>query len=417
MQTTAKKTSREYGFEPHLARKSTPVYNASMLRMRALVPVCLLVLVALSASYYWSYRSDPAMAVKKCRSEDRKDICYNSVVDETFETRGLSAAFDVLAAAYDADPSYFSTCHAEVHTLGAHAYDAFHTTGRVELTPKTTYCGYGFYHGFMEELLAENGNYAEAKDFCAYAGEVLPVPPTYTEGACYHGIGHGVTDGNDPRLWGDAARIAAPGLLLCRKVAGDNPEWQMRCASGVFNGVANLHDQGRYSVRDNNAFLLCATPGYTKTERAACYDQMNTLAMKLSGYDFKSAIRQALKISSAEDRSTAIHGIAGLYFSNVRSVRGAVFSPKEVSDVCGMTGESADHCIQWVIGGIQEFGTPGREYEDMFQLCDSPELNEKFVRGCYKNIVASTRLFYGDEVAQQVCAKVPHAYSKDACTV
>ncbi len=351
-----------------------------------------------------------------CKDAPRKDVCYNDLVDETFHAHGLSAALDVLASAYDADPSYFSMCHAQTHTLGEIAYKEFHETGAVELSSKTTYCGYGFYHGFMEALIADTGDYSEAKKFCAYAGTVLPIPHGYTEGACYHGIGHGVTDGTDPRLWGSATRIAAPGLSLCAKVAGSDESWHRRCASGVFNGVAILHREGRYTLDDGNPYRICEAGSYARVEKEACYDQMNTLVMQTAGYDFTRAVQKAHAVDDAAYRKIALHGISGMYFSNVRS-RHKPFSAREVSDACASTGDNAASCITWVIAGIQEFGTPGVEYQDMFPLCDSAELDRAYVQGCYRDIVTSTRYFYDESVVQRVCERVPSQYRSEACSV
>ncbi len=374
------------------------------------------VVVVLGSLLFFIQRSDSTRSlIARCNTLQYKDSCYNDAVNEVFHTRGLAAAFDTLAAAYDADPSYLATCHAETHELGKAAYKEFHTSGKVELTQKTSYCGYGFYHGFMEELLYETNDYAEARKFCAYAGTAVPTPPGYSEGACYHGIGHGVTDGTEPWLWGSAQKMAAPGLALCAKVAGDDPVHRYRCDSGVFNSIALLYRDPKYKLDPKgDAFLLCRTVSFTTTEKEACYDQMNIPAMKLAGYDFATAIRSVENIPEDAYRKIAVRGISGMYFSNTRS-RHNTFSAKEVSDVCATLGAEADDCITGVIGGIQEFGTPGAEYKDMFALCDSSELDAKFVATCYDSLISSTKWFYSDTIVQNVCADIPSSYRREAC--
>lgn len=368
------------------------------------------------AAYVLMYRMKPLSAVEQCKDATYKNTCYNDVINKTFKERGLAAAFDTLSAVYDADPSYLVTCHAEVHELGKAAYLEFHTSGNVELSSKTTYCGYGFYHGFMEELIYQTGDFGEAQDFCAYAGAQVPNPPGYAQGACYHGIGHGVTDGTDPRLWGSAINMVTPGLALCEKVAENTPDWQYRCDSGVFNSIALLYPDEKYRLNAHgDPFSLCKTSSFSVIEKRACYDQMNTLAMRMAGFDFGTAIRSVESITNREYRLIAIHGLSGMYFSNARNRR-FNFSPKEVSDVCASLGADAEACITGVIGGIQEFGTPGAEYKDMFPLCDSPELNKKFAPACYAGIIDSTKSFRGLDEAKRVCALVPAPYRTAACS-
>ena len=368
-------------------------------------------------SYLFYQHSLPSAIVATCEGAQYKNSCYNEVIDTTLRTRGLAAAFDVLALAYNADPGYLSTCHAETHELGKAAYKEFHASGNVELTSKTSYCGYGFYHGFMDELVVETNDFDEARGFCAYVGKVVLNPVGYAEGACYHGIGHGVTDGTDPRLWGNAEALATPGLKLCARIAKGSSDHEYRCASGVFNAVALLYRDQKYKLNvDGNPFSLCEISTLISTEKEACYDQMNTLAMYAGEYDFARAINFTQNISELKYRTIAIRGIAGTYFSNTRSRHRAV-SAEEVSEVCGKLGEDADACITGVVAGIQEFGTPGAEYKDMLAFCQSPDLDHALTATCYRAAISATQEFYGDTVVQHMCVSVPSAYQSAPCRI
>ncbi len=363
--------------------------------------------------YAWHMRADPLLVCQQDVQD--KNNCYNKAIDATLKTHGLSAAFDLLAEAYNADPGYLATCHAETHELGKEAYKEFHATGRVELSDKTSYCGYGFYHGFMEELIYENNNFDEARAFCSYAGTVVPNPPGYAEGACYHGVGHGVTDGTDPRVWGDAQKIAAPGLALCKEVAGGNTDHAYRCASGVFNAVALMYRDAKYQLTiGGEPFSLCGSPNFTTTEKDACYDQMNTLATFAANYHFGKAIAFTEEISDPHYRELAVRGVAGTYFSTARG-RKMIVSPKEVSGVCSALTHDADACITGVVVGIQEFGTPGAEYTDMLLLCGSPDIQASLLPACYSTLLSATKQFYGSVGLREVCTSVPDRYKQNLC--
>ena len=159
---------------------------------------------------------------------------------------GLDAAFDLFIKLYRTEAEVPKACHGWGHILGEAAYTLYSNGEQFELRPEAAYCGYGFFHGFMETLLFSTGNISEAQNFCAevdakIAGRVASSGST----ACYHGIGHGVTDGTDPRLWGDADTMVAPGLLLCEKVSESDFQ-EYLCATGVFNAIEILSTDEKY---------------------------------------------------------------------------------------------------------------------------------------------------------------------------
>ena len=166
----------------------------------------------------WLYAAvqnhSPKAVLRECAEADNKPLCYGTAIERMIRTRGIPAAFDALAVAYDSDPEFAGTCHAVTHDLGKAAYEEFHRTGHTELTSKASYCGYGYYHGFLDALLIDTNDLAEARSFCTYVGKNVPhpPPPEFAEGSCYHGVGHGITDGTDPSVWGDELSILKPGL-------------------------------------------------------------------------------------------------------------------------------------------------------------------------------------------------------------
>src|SRR3989338_8528765 len=162
------------------------------------------IVLAGGALYVHAEQLSAKRIIAECSAAKNKPLCYTDHLDEVLKRRGLSPALSLLAAAYAADPEGGGFCHGNTHDLGKAAYEEFHRGGEVKLGANTYYCGYGFYHGFLEALVVETGSLDEAREFCTYAGKSVPKPEGYAEGACYHGIGHGVTDGSDPGLWGSA---------------------------------------------------------------------------------------------------------------------------------------------------------------------------------------------------------------------
>src|SRR3989344_3749837 len=176
--------------------------------------------------------------VTRCEENgDQEQQCFEKLILEEARMRGIDAAFDALAFLYARDREFAAYCHGNTHELGGIAYESFKRQEDITLSAKTSYCGFGFYHGFMEALLFDSGDLAEARRFCEYVDEKLRSTAQGVSFACYHGIGHGVVDGSDPSLWGNASRYIEKGLVLCDTL-GDVEEHKARCASGVFNALA-----------------------------------------------------------------------------------------------------------------------------------------------------------------------------------
>ena len=355
-------------------------------------------------SYHQRFSSDAIVTACK-KAGSTKALCYTNHIKDVLTHKGLIPAFDLLAAAYKADPQYLASCHSDTHELGRAAYQIFHATGKVDLTPEASYCGFGFYHGFMEEMLVQTGSLSEARAFCSYVGKTLGGNQQYAKGSCYHGIGHGVTDGSDPTLWGDATRMAAPGLALCRKVATSD-EMKMRCASGVFNAIAIMYMDPRYHLdAHNDPYAICANPSYTANEKKACYDQGNGLAFFVAHNNFARALSFTTLIAEPAYRAIAVQALAGVVYSQQTyvSMSDAVAACKKIS------GSYQESCIRGLVNGIMEYGTPGSEYKDALSFCASAGLSGPYKNICMNQIVVLAVGIYSPAQQGLVCKSVPLA--------
>ena len=107
----------------------------------------------------------------------------------------------------------------------------------------------------MEAMLQETGRLDKAREFCDYIDKKLR-GKTWAMGSCLHGIGHGVTDGNDPRTKGNVMGTINPGLKLCEKIGQTDFEKKL-CATGVFNSLAGLYSDPIYKLNKDDPFLIC----------------------------------------------------------------------------------------------------------------------------------------------------------------
>lgn len=361
---------------------------------------------------FLSYQK-PDEIIRECGSADNKPLCYSTRIESILRTRGIPAAFDALVAAYDHDPEFAGTCHAVTHELGKAAYEEFHKTGKTELTSKASYCGYGFYHGFMDALLVDSNDLQEARSFCTYIGKNVPHTPVpeSAEGPCYHGIGHGISDGTDPRLWGDALAIVRPGLTLCTKVAEGNWMWEHRCASGVFNALGNMYPDPKYKLDSGtDPYALCRDGGFSPVDKEACYDQMNTQAASLGNGSLEKIVGYTNAIQDPHYRSVALHQAVSYYVQVLK------FSEKNISvqdaNRCELpTNNLKDSCISGIVGGIFEFGSPGQQYKEALNICASDTLSADLRGSCFSAVITNAKSLYISDVVSGVCKKIPSEYA------
>ena len=364
-----------------------------------------IIIALISGLYVWTGGDAQAIAACKNGPENFAPLCYTNLIEKTLKDRGLSEALKVVADAGAADTNFSLYCHGNMHELGKAAYDIYHKTGRIDISPELSYCGYGFYHGFIEEMFAQTGTVHEARAFCDALSTKL-TDQTVAVSNCYHGIGHGVTDGYDPRAWGNPAAIVAPGLRLCKEISpGD--ELHRSCAMGVFNSLELMYEDSKYKLDPSQGpFASCGKP-YTKIEKDACYTEMSVLATTVFGADYAKAFNSANTVEPAY-RARAV-AYLGLF-----SMSQKVPSPKEVLAVCkSELPDYADSCVTGIVQGLVKYGEPGKEYDTAVSFCRSSQLDPAEEQLCTKTIVNSD--VYTPAEREAVCKHFPQDYMPQSC--
>jgi len=345
----------------------------------------------------------------ECERKDSNNIqCWQKAILTTLENDGVAAAFEVLAGLYSKYPAFAGACHGNAHDIGEEAYRKFARGEDFSLTPKASYCGYGFYHGFMETLLHTSGELEEAREFCAYVDEKLKEINRGAWIACYHGIGHGVTDGSDPRAWGSAITMAAPGLELCEVVALTEFKKNL-CASGVFNGLAIAYQIPQYEleIKNNNPYWICDQ--YDKTYiREPCYDQMNTLAIQLGEGDFSKSVDFVKNIQDPDYAWHAMHGLS----SATASFRTGGDYTDIISTCKTLNNRLREVCFGAFVGGIIEHGPPEREYLVALDFCKTSGITASDASACYQAVQGYSWHRYSLEKYEEVCKLIEKEHEK-----
>lgn len=350
--------------------------------------------------------------IAHCRNapeRGRKIQCWVDLLDEVIKAKGVGTAFDTLTALYTGEPGFAEACHDITHRIGETAYGKFARHEDFAVPPQVAFCNYGFYHGFMEALASAGGSAAEARSFCASIEATLGAETPDAAPQCFHGIGHGMVNGHEPALWGNAEAMADRALGLCEAVA-DTADRRYRCAAGVFNGLAIFYARGEYGLGMSNIdprdpLRICREQPIVY--RKPCYGNMKLVLDKITDRDFTKIAAIIERIPDDEDAASTIWYLAGYHMKQ------ALSRPDHADEirVCrSLRAPLRLPCIQGLATGFLWNGFPGREYEGAIHFCGAERLSHDERQACFDKISSLLPIFYPMPRVMDICRMVPAPY-------
>ncbi len=370
--------------------------------------VFLLVLVAVVVTSATITHKD----ISPCKriSDAEKKQCQAREVDRMLGRPDIARAWKLVAQFSRDDPSFAETCHGLTHSIGKTAYKLFVQNKSIPITKETSYCSYGFYHGFMETLLKDGSPAAAARDFCdRVARETKSILPD-ARYACFHGIGHGWTNIHEPALFGNEKAMAFPALFLCQEVARDKDEL-LRCATGVFDSIsiAYYNKQAGLIVKKDDPLWLCRA--VAETFREACYRDMMPAILWLGNYLLSQSVLYVEKFVPKEYAEPAIATLAS---NSVRYTIGTSEDwQRESLAVCRLLRDDLRiPCASGLATGMMEFGQPQKEYILALSLCRKDDLSRAETDVCFQSVLNYIGNRYPKEKAQALCQSIESQYQK-----
>jgi plastocyanin len=352
----------------------------------------------------------PGESAKNCLKNSpstSKAYCYAADITSVIEEKGPDAAFVAFAHYYADDPTFRNNCHDVMHVFGRAAYDEFAKNNATVVRQETSYCGYGFYHGFIEEMFSQKGpdQFADGKRYCDSLADNPAFPSKNAAhaamAACYHGMGHAVFDSLDSDVWGKSDRMVSRALLACRRIASTDEQY-VRCGSGVFNSLAIAYGAKNYGLAfdKNDPTAVCRTQEVV--QQSACYAEI------VSGYFHYKKFNRAESVAFIEglgSRTAVTSGITAFFDDDIRYDREGL-SLEQMPTVCTALAESDEvhACIDGITLGLLNGGSPGKEYERSLQFCDFFPATDPLRAYCFKGVMPKLNLFYLPDVVQNICS-------------
>lgn len=354
---------------------------------------------------------DPTLGTKDVKTQE---VCWIQEIEEILAKEGIDRAFEKFGQLYETKQAFSSDCHDVTHLLGEAAYRAYAKDRTVITSEKTAYCGYGFYHGFIEALLFTTGNFEEAKAYCrathAKLSETVVKPNAIY--SCFHGLGHGTFDTQSYAKWGSDEGMMSEAIQTCEAVTmGEEQELVKQCATGVFNALANAYNNNTYNLTLQKANPLGICERQTNEEyKKACFREVAYVYI----------------ISLSDDRGSRLHTIsqmpdrvganAAMYAFMSEEARLGMDTESLASFAASCESLSATDlkvsCAEGVATGLFLWGKPGVEHKNALAFCSEPALGTDARDACMIYIVSRISTVNNKESFQKICETIDPEYRK-----
>ncbi len=344
-----------------------------------------------------------------CKLKPDQARCWAETIDSILEKQGLEMAFKKVEELYSAEPKFAADCHGFVHKLGETAYTLYSQGRGVPFSTVSSYCGYGFYHGFMENLFVYTNDMIQAGNFCNLVYEKQNI---VSGDACYHGLGHGAeaVAVSDPSVWGNPRQMFSEALAVCGTASREDPIRFSRCASGVFMEASVYYSQGIYQLTldKKDPFSLCRIQ--EDKVKMACYTQLYPVLKVLADGNLAKAASFVEQIKEDNYAMEAMETLSGSMM-NVQ----AEYHKQDIAICRGIQDRLRLRCIKGLALGFLLNGSPGKEFVQTSEFCLRSGMKEDEIKACYDITLRHLSGLYSGIQVQQYCNIIPLDYRNDVC--
>lgn len=349
----------------------------------------------------------------------QKQACWDNLLEATLEKEGFDAAFNMFIELYHTEPDIPKACHGWGHVLGEAGYKLYAEKRDFVIRPEVSYCGYGFYHGFMEKLIQKTGEVNDAPKFCEYVGKQLS-DGGGGYGNCVHGVGHGYTAWliETPKYWGNFQAAADEALKRCEEFFGKSSELR-NCYDGVFNELQQdiLRNESGLSyatyMEKGDPFFYCRNQ--EERHKEACYFEFIGLFDLIFNDDIMKATKYVIdEIPNPEHQDSVILKLAADFMQDdlvkenqLRNVEACRIVPPYLFEPC----------FRGVVNGFIQHGEPGKQHIKALTFCKAGYLSERERELCYQSILGLMKGSAPSEQFSEICSLIDKTHSAQYCNL
>jgi hypothetical protein len=298
--------------------------------------------------------------------------CWEADLQTELKRNGLDAAFLLFEKLYAESAEFKENCHDVMHVLGKAAYHDYKARGEVQSRESTRFCGYGFYHGFTETMLSEEGlnNLEPAHRYCT-ALQFSDTFPNKTASwnaslACYHGIGHALFDSLSSSSWGNPEKMVDLVKPQCESLSVSVFR-RDACMSGVFNSLANAMTASNYNLTFNQKDPLKVCREQKPEYQIKCHLEIGVGFLNHNKIPLAESYTFLQTIPNLQTRLATERAFID---NEVRQPQ-RQSTPQSIRGWCeSLRGMQERYtCINGLVSGMTFQGTPGEEHVLAFKLC------------------------------------------------
>ncbi len=338
-----------------------------------------------------------------------KSQCWDEQLQEVLQTNGLDAAFDYFIDLYNTEPNIPKECHGWGHLLGKAGYTLYKNGEVPEFRSEVSYCGYGFFHGFIAELIKDTGDVKQTQEFCKYVVKTMSGDLQSIAANCIHGVGHGTASLfiEDPQNWGDLEKITKSALTVCGKVFSEKRDLE-NCYDGVFNETYVELANSNYGLNfqeyllKGDVYWFCDTQ--EKQYKKSCYYEYAGLLGTIFNEDVVESTRFALeRIPDLEKNGEKV--IARIAADHIEktivnenhtdSIEACALSPQFLSDAC----------FKGIINGFLQHGEPQNFHVKALTFCKELPTTHPNSKSCENLVLEIAKTEYSTQQRESVCTK------------
>ena len=361
----------------------------------------------------------PVQDVADCSTLEgpQKLQCFDQTLESRLRDSGIESAFAYFLDIYRADPEVPEVCHAWAHRLGEVEYGLYTEGKEVQLRPEASLCSYGYFHGFINAMVKESGDFKKAQEFCTQATAARRDSLQGLESHCIHGIGHSIAtlalEGEEYNT--NLVSLAQAGAQICEDLYMDS---ESLCIDGLLHELYLSMERGDYGLNSdrylNSGDIFFYCHGLLGALEEACYYESVTLWEHFIGSDKKEVMLTILDSTSAllERSPRVLHTLARSFIES--DIASGDFEGS-VEACAAVPEEYFSECMRGLALGFATHGDPGNLHAAGFAFCES------YYEGgtqslCFEKMVDELYLNYGAQAVRNACAELGPAKRPSACT-
>lgn len=336
-------------------------------------------------------------------TENQQKTCWRFLLENTLKKNGLKKSFVLFRELAQLLPN---ECHQFAHDLGEYAFQAHARGENVQLDEAASFCGYGFWHGFMAKMMKES-DFEAAKKFCESMASSTPELTSTARDNCAHGIGIGlIPDPPPPELWGNAQPLIESALRYCSTI--EKKDFMIdNCYSGVFHAIIDYMQKKQYGFHFDPTSPLALCLAQEEQYGVQCYYQVAAKLPSLTNRNLANVFQLLQQIS---DVHVFQHTFALAIMNFINQQMSNEDYLNFLEDCQKLDSTVSNLCITGVIRSLFATGTPEKEYLKGIEFCSSKRLHDQDQLQCFEDVVKLSRLNYAEDKVRDICGTIEKTY-------